>query len=61
MGDYFPLIGITSEEIFHFNEFVCERIFSLKRNHFNGSIGGIKFSLKVIQFSINRNPLWDIF
>ncbi len=61
MGDYFPLIGITFGRNFSLNGSICGRIFSLKRDHFNGSIGGIKFSLKVMQFSIKRNPLWHTF
>ncbi len=49
-GNNFPLIGITfghdrippTEEIFYFNESVCE----------------IRFSIKVKQFYVNRNHFW---
>ncbi len=46
-GNNFPLKGIT---------FAHDRIPSMEEIfHFNGSVGGIKFSLKVIQFSIHKH------
>ncbi len=46
-GNNFPLIGIT---------FGHDRIPSMEEIfYFNGSICGIRFSVKVKQFSLNRN------